>query len=396
MTNKRQVYGKNGVRVRLLNIRTLRQAFSMPTLAGLPEEVITLLAIELETEDFLSLRLTCRDLNSKSFFQFIGCYFKVRYHMLDRRSLHNLLEVSAHPVFGPSLHTLEICIDHLIEDPPSYQPGTWISPGNWALLAESDVEAAVNTEEYMRCLEDQKRLSEWGLDTAYLTRALINLPNCKTVCVNDTHRPWGAASQKRQTGVRPTSSIGHVESVDYVKHTIKVVLAAIMASQVSLNLLEISPGFNREAIGPAMLPPRPDICIGQPMSHLTRVTSLALMLNPGTGQNSNTWATDLLHFLELFPALEGFSLNFYERDEEGRLSELSTRLRLQSLRVITIDSANCTEHDLAMLFLNHKDTLKEIHLDCVSIINGKGSWTSLESTVEEQLSVEEFSHIEYE
>jgi hypothetical protein len=260
----------------------------MPTLADLPGEVITLLAIELETEDFLNLRLTCKDLNSKSFSQFLGCYFKIRYYMLDRQSLHNLLEVSAHPVFGPSLHTLEICVDHLTEDPPFYHPGTWISPGDWALGAESDVEAVVNEEAYKRCLEDQKRLGECGLDTAYLTRALINLSNCKTVCVNDTHRPWGAASQKRQTGVFPTSSIGHVESVDYVKRTVKVVLAAIIASQVSLDLLDISPGFNREAMSPEMLPLWPDISLGQPLSQLIPVTSLFLMINPETRGNSNS------------------------------------------------------------------------------------------------------------
>lgn len=90
----------------------------MPTLADLPGEVTTLLAIELETEDFLHLRLTCKDLNSKSFSQFLSCYFKIRYHMLDRQSLHNLLEVFAHPVFGPALHTLEICVDNLTEDLP--------------------------------------------------------------------------------------------------------------------------------------------------------------------------------------------------------------------------------------------------------------------------------------
>jgi hypothetical protein len=44
----------------------------MPTLADLPGEVTTLLAIELKTEDFLNLRLTCKDLNSKSFSQELG------------------------------------------------------------------------------------------------------------------------------------------------------------------------------------------------------------------------------------------------------------------------------------------------------------------------------------
>ena len=39
----------------------------------------------------------------------------------------------------------------------------------------------MNEEAYKRCLEDQKRLGDRELDTAYLTRALINLSNCKAV-----------------------------------------------------------------------------------------------------------------------------------------------------------------------------------------------------------------------
>ncbi|KAF4626435.1 hypothetical protein G7Y89_g11729 [Cudoniella acicularis] len=367
----------------------------MRTLADLPSEVITLVAIELETEDFLNLRHTCRDLNSKSFSQFLGCYFKVRYHMLNRHSLQNLLEVSAHPVFGPSLHTLEICVDHLTEDPPDYEPGTWIEPGRWMFLAESDTAANVNEEAYKYCLEDQKRLGECGLDTTYLTRALINLSKCRAVYINDTHRPWGAASQKRQTGVRPTSSMGRVESIDYIKRTLKVVLAAIMASQVSLDLFEISPGFNRQAISPEMLPLWQDFHLRQPILQLTPFTSLSLMINPEPHTHSEAWAQDLLTFIGLFPALKELSLHFHPGDNHGRLGTLSTSLRLHCLRVLSITATECAEDDLATLFLNHKDTLREIYLDCVDIIEEKGSWTSLELMVEEQLSVENFSRPDF-
>lgn len=254
----------------------------------------------------------------------------------------------------------------------------------------------MNKEAYKRYLEDQKYLGECGLDTAYLTRALINLSNCRTVYINDTNQPWGAASQKRQTGVFPTSSMGHVENVDSIKRTVGVVLTAIMASQVSLDLLEISPDFNREAVSPEMLPLWSDISLSQPLSKLTLVTSLTLMINPETRSNSNAWTQNLLNFIGLFPALEELLLYFYLCDESSRISALSTSLQLQFLRVLRIDSANCVEDDLATLFLNHKDTLREFYLDGVDIMEGKGSWTSLECIIKEKLSVEKFSHIEYE
>ena len=366
----------------------------MPLLADLPSEVITLLAIQLETDDFCNLRLTCQDLNSKSFSQFLGCYFKIRYHMLNRQSLHNLLEVSTHSVFGPALHTLEICVDHLSADPPSYHPSAWDRPGKWRVGIESGVEAVVNEEAYKHCFEDQQSLRDGGLDSAYLTRALINLSNCKTVSINDTNQPWGAASQKRQTGVFPMTSMGHVESVEFIKRTVQVVLTAIMASQVSLDLLEIFPGFNREAMSPEMLPLWSEISLSQPLSKLTLVTSLVLMINPETSSSSNAWAQDLLSFIRLFPALKEFSLYFYGRDENGRLGSLSNSLQLPSLRTLSIDAVDCTEDDLVTLFLNHKDTLREIYLDSIYIMEGKGSWTSLERIVEEKLSVETFSHVD--
>lgn len=119
------------------------------------------------------------------------------------------------------------------------------------------------------------------------------------------------------------------------------------------------------------------------------------MINSETRRISNAWTQDLLNFIGLFPALKEFSLYFYPRDEDGRLRTLSTSLRLQSLRALSITATDCAGDDLATIFLNHKDTLTEIHLDIVNSIEGKGSWTSLECTVKEQLSVEEFSHVEY-
>lgn len=101
-----------------------------------------------------------------------------------------------------------------------------------------------------------------------------------------------------------------------------------------------------------------------------------------------------MNFIGLFLALKESSLYFYGRDENGRLSSLSTSLRLLSLRVLSIDVVDCTEDDLVTLFLNHKDTLREIYFDSIGIMEGKGSWTSLERTVVEKLSVEKFSHVD--
>lgn len=96
-------------------------------------------------------------------------------------------------------------------------------------------------------------------------------------------------------------------------------------------------------------------------------------------------------FIGLFLALKELSLHFYPGNNYRRLVTLSTSLRLPCLRVLLITATKCTKDDLATLFLNYKDTLREIYLDCVNIIKEKGSWTSLELMVKEQLSVKNFS-----
>lgn len=100
--------------------------------------------------------------------------------------------------------------------------------------------------------------------------------------------------------------------------------------------------------------------------------------------------------LKLFLGLKQFGLYFHPRDEIGRLRLLLTSLRLEFLEFLSLAEADCSENDLAALFLNHKITLNELHLDMVDIVQGEGSWASLERTVKEELSVETFIHLDHE
>ena len=160
-------------------------------------------------------RLVSREINYKSFSYFLDCYFHSRHHMLDWYSLENLLQISSHPVFGPSLRILEICVDHLTDEPPYFKPCRLDRSKQYEV-------ATVNEGEYKRYLDDQTYLGESGLDTAYLTQAFVNLSNCRTIVVSDVHRPWGAASQERRTGVFPTSEILMPNSIYFVKRALRV------------------------------------------------------------------------------------------------------------------------------------------------------------------------------
>jgi hypothetical protein len=126
----------------------------MPTFNSMPTEITTLLVTQLETDEFFNFRLICKDLYSKLSRYFLNCYFKTRYYILNCYSLHNLLKVSAYPVFSLSLRTLEICVDHLIKDIPSHYLSTWDNPGDFKLRRESSIKAIINKEVYKCYLED--------------------------------------------------------------------------------------------------------------------------------------------------------------------------------------------------------------------------------------------------
>lgn len=369
---------------------------TMLSLTSLPTEVTTLLASVMDSQALFNFRLTSKQLHLKSKDHFIPRYFGTRCHMLSRRSLATLLAISLDPVLRLSVHTLEISIKHLIDDIPCYQPGTWDCPGDWQTGRENGIKAVVDEGEYIHHLKDQKMIADCGLDTAYLTSILTNLTNCKNVSINDTHEPWGSQSQKKQVGISPSSSMWHASSVAYVKRTIQVVLTAITSSRISLDHLGISTGFNRKVPGPELLPSRQQIYLYEPVPQHTHITYLFLTINPETSAGPDTWIQDFLQFMQLFKSLRQFGLYFYPHDDYERLHSIGTNLELECLEFLSIAGADCSEDDLATLFLKHKYTLSEIHLDMVNIIEGEGSWASLENTVAKELNIEQFIHNDHE
>lgn len=87
----------------------------LATLLSLPTEITALIACQLSANDFFHFRQICRSANSRTLSLFAKQYFPRRYVMLERRSLENLVRISRHRVLGPSVYTLDICIDHFTD-----------------------------------------------------------------------------------------------------------------------------------------------------------------------------------------------------------------------------------------------------------------------------------------
>lgn len=373
----------------------------MPTLLQLPNEILSLIAYELSLQSLLDFRLASRHLNGVALPAFSKQRFETRYVMLHQHSLENLIEISRHPVFGPALKTLSICIDHLTEHPEDgrtmwhrgdsvrvHHEGYLIPGALDPTLRGGGEESVVNRPAYDRIFEDQKCMMKSGLYTTYLAQAITAFPNLETVVVDDAFRPWGATTLERQTSVPMANGIEGLDSIEFVMQTLRATILAIAASNTSLPELDIAIGRLNGGISPDMLVfPRPVLQYIQ--SHPISLTSLCLSVSPRNSiRPDSELVGDLLGFITLFPGLQRLSLGFNFRDEHEHFPAISQTLRLPGLRFLSIDAVQCTEDELVALLLGHKDSLEEVCFSLVDLISEGGTWQSLLATVRDKLSIQ--------
>lgn len=373
---------------------------TMPLLLQLPNEVASLIACELDLRSLLDFRLASRYLNAIALPAILKRRFETRHVMLQQHSLENLIDISRHPVYGPALKTLSICIDHVTEFPEysrtlprygdllrRYHEGTLI-PGDYDPSdGEDGEEVVVNRPIYDYLLEDQKHMMESGLSTTYLAQAMAAFPNLETVVVDDAFKPWGATVQERLIGARLVNSIEGLCSIEFVTQTLRAIILAIAASNVSLDEFCIAVGHLDGGISPDMLVfPRPVLRYIQ--SHPLNLTSLSLSVSHhNTTHPQDQLVGDLLGFIALFPRLQRLSLGFNIRHRHEHFSTISQTLRLPGLRFLGISTINCNEGELETLLIGHKDSLEEVQFSAINILPGGGTWQALLGTVRDKLSI---------
>ncbi|KAK3361024.1 hypothetical protein B0T24DRAFT_643357 [Lasiosphaeria ovina] len=286
--------------------------------------------------------------------------------MLQQYSLENLLEISRHRVFGPALKTLTICVDHLPQE-----------------LSRRE-KRVVKRPVYKRLLEEQKFMMESGLNTTYLTQAIAAFPSLETIVVDDDFFPGGPTALERQTGVPLATAMDHhPDSVEFVVRTLRAIILAIAASNISLDGFDISV----RGINSGMLFfPKPVLRYIQ--SHPINLTSLCLSVSlPSSIHPSGELVGDLLGFLAGFQGLQRLSLGFSLGDEPEHFTAISQALRLPGLRFLGITNVQCTESELVTLLLGHKDSLEKVSFTFIDIILEGGSRQSLLATIRDELSI---------
>jgi hypothetical protein len=211
--------------------------------------------------------------------------------------------------------------DSLPSNPPSEDP---LEAGG----ASSPERTQVNTDANNRDRDDQRYMTSCGIHKAHLSLALTALPNCRSITVfRSSFYPY--------KGIRPLNDkqirlwINHADSARRVLH---VVLAASVASRISLEELNIQlydPDSDIRAIEFI-----PELAAQQMHSCLADLKALRLRFCSKDWVFSDSTADSLVQLLELCPAVALLELRLGMRNKPSLFTAIAgvhmTALRDQS------------------------------------------------------------------
>ena len=124
---------------------------SMSRLAALPEELISNIALRMDIDDLSNLRLTCRTIETKSFFSFATEYFSGKCFMITTESLKVLVGIASSERLRKYLHDVYVYTaffsEHAFHCPNGCHNCAW-QP------------TVRQSEAYRTYMNDQKRLAD--------------------------------------------------------------------------------------------------------------------------------------------------------------------------------------------------------------------------------------------
>ncbi|KAH7112597.1 hypothetical protein B0J13DRAFT_575482 [Dactylonectria estremocensis] len=414
----------------------------MATLLHLPAEVANFIFIELRPRDWLSLRQTCKEINTRTAHLFIERFFLTRLVMFERSSLQCLESIAEHPTLSQSVEELEICVSHLlplhevqeIEPPYSEYENMMKDLKGKTLPAECGIDydewydrwgisdgegdanddersmgddetegpprdrlSRLNAREYRKRLDDQEEVIQTGYDVECLTRAMTHFKRCKQINISSSIQAWGLNRLRRSIGILPQRGLTFEsrESIRLVRHIIHVVLTAAAVSKIQVEVLVFGPDqmlINANRISPSMLiGPSSAILTESPLVSLRRLHISVDPHFPKCVPAASKWESDLIRFIKLLPELSHLELDFEERDEWGRFSELSKELYIPKLETLRLSCIDCAREELALFLVRHHRTLREVVLDAIQLDGDAAVWRWLVEIIRDSLDLTCFS-----
>ncbi|KAF2154511.1 hypothetical protein K461DRAFT_310966 [Myriangium duriaei CBS 260.36] len=141
------------------------------TFIELPRELLDRIATHLTTNEFNTLRLTCKTVENKLLNYWSNAFFTKRQFMIDRFSLQTLVNISEHPILSKSLKHLVIGLNDLTR------------------IATYRLTSANEFRQALSAVRAQQALLDTGEAIELLSKAVGKLPSLETVGIRDFDSP---------------------------------------------------------------------------------------------------------------------------------------------------------------------------------------------------------------
>ena len=311
----------------------------MSRLFQLPVELVEIIASFLPPEDLFNLRLTCRELGTKTFHYFTQEHFTIKQFFPSLYGLEALLAISKSRL-RESLRTVVL-------GPQDFN--TTVFP----ITARDEEDRKQSLQGYLRYINENRYMRQTGLDTIILQEAFANLPNCSTLEIRDYSlltndvdewcddiRPLSSYGQSQSR--KATAGWSSTEDTTAFTRTFTIALHAAVTAKLPLEsvIMDYEVSWSENEISLDLPSPRwfdPSDCSLKKLLHLQLyVACFDDFRKPG-------WAgmvDRIVQFFILAPNINRLGLNLADRRSAG-----SFLVRLAD----TLDFGNITTLDLTRI-----------------------------------------------
>ncbi|KAF1346287.1 hypothetical protein BDV97DRAFT_39242 [Delphinella strobiligena] len=205
---------------------------STPPILTLPPEMIEKIGEAADPHDLLATRLSCTEICGALSKPFVGAHFMIRKHIVTTHSLSALIDITAHPIFGPAIRELWIDTTYPNDDLLGYLKRQYrhLDVGMYNNLSET----------YIRITDDHSTLDE-GRGAELLAEVLTNLRKLSVVVslgVFQDYKPWTRGWGYQQAyGMFPSDII----CTQRTTYRLDLLFVAVRLSQYPIRVLLMDP-----------------------------------------------------------------------------------------------------------------------------------------------------------
>lgn len=353
----------------------------------LPAELVDWITAYLETNDFVSFRLTSRRIGSITYTQFKRRYFTDINVSLDPPTLERFVELTSWPSAAESVQLISISIDDRAQIPlndltqgiDSYP----LSPGDPRLKVVKKLSAKAQFFEDLASNNEQPQaiINQLAKGFARCTKfQTIRFPHIGDSSFNSAY-------------------------MECQKKRFRMVLDAMIQSDVKLSRLTMIGGEDGDDYSPQKCSVVPYDAFSFPIPYLLtlgkafiNLKSLHLYINTDYKGHARIpgWETGLSQFLCTAQRLESLSLAHSpsgcgQTFSPPILRSIAKTTNLRSLHTLRLRHCGVHEDDLATLLLRHRSTLRKLALG--DLIVRTGTWKLPLKILRDSLNLE-FLHLD--